>query len=302
MKTSLTRRDFLRGTAAAALGAAAGLPHVASSRTQAPAPASAPAKTRVVLVRSSEAIDAESRFNAKVIQEMLDQAVTALLDASDPVSAFRQLVKPEDVVGVKSNVWSYLPTPPELEQAIVRRLRDAGVKEDAIAVDDHTVRTNPVFVKSTALVNVRPLRTHYLAGMSGCIKNYIMFDVSQPDHHPDSCADLGSLFLLPQVKGKTRLNVLSVLTPQYYGRGPHNFNRRYVWNYGGLIVGRDPVAVDSIGLRLLMAKRRKELGPAQEIPPVPKHIQIADTKYGIGTSDPARIELVKLGWTDGLLI
>jgi hypothetical protein len=51
-----------------------------------------------------------------------------------------------------------------------------------------------------------------------------------------------------------------------------------------------------------MAKRRKELGPAQELPPVPKHIQIADTKYGLGTSDINKIELIKLGWSDGIMI
>jgi len=293
MKHALTRRDFLRGAAGAVLGTAVGFPQESSISRN---------KSRVILIRRKDALDENSQFNAAVIQQMLDEAVMKLLDADDPVSAFRKLVKPEDIVGIKSNVWSYLPTPPEVEQAIKRRVLDAGVKEDAIAIDDHTVRTNPVFVKSTALINARPLRTHYLAGMSGCIKNYIMFDVSQPAHHPDSCADLGSLFLLPQVKGKTRLNVLCVLTPQYYGRGPHNFNRRYVWNYKGMIVGQDVVAVDTIGLRLLMAKRRKELGAAQEIPPVPKHIQLADTKYGIGTSDLNRIELIKLGWPDEILI
>jgi hypothetical protein len=35
---------------------------------------------------------------------------------------------------------------------------------------------------------------------------------------------------------------------------------------------------------------------------VPKHIQLADTKYGIGTADPDRIELVRLGWSDDILI
>jgi len=293
MKYTLTRRDFIRGTAGVVLGTAVGLPQ------ESPIPVK---KTRVILIRDKDALDENSQFNKKVIQQMLDEAVMKLLGQSDPVAGFRALVKPEDIVGIKSNVWSYLPTPPEVEMAIKQRLLDAGVKEEAIAIDDHTVRTNPIFVKSTALFNVRPMRTHYLAGMSGCIKNFIMFDVSQEAHHPDSCADLGSLFLLPQVKGKTRLNVLCVLTPQYYGRGPHNFNRRYVWNYKGLIVGQDPIAVDTVGLRVLMAKRRKELGPAQEIPPVPKHIQIADTKYGIGTSDPNKIELIKLGWTDEILI
>jgi len=294
MTPAMTRRDFIRGTAAAVLGASALLGRTAG--------AAQAGKTRVVLIRHPDALDAESAFNGPVIQQMLDEAVMKLLDAGDPVEAFKRLVKPEDIVGIKTNVWSFLPTPAPVEQAIKRRLLDAGVDEKNIGLDDHTVRTNPLFVKATALVNVRPVRTHYLAGMSGCIKNYIMFAESQEAHHPDSCASLGSNFLLPQVKGKTRLNVLCALTPQYYGRGPHNFSRRYVWNYKGLIVGQDPVAVDSVGLRLIMAKRRIELGPAQEVPPVPKHIQLADTRYGIGTADPDKIELVKLGWLDEILI
>jgi len=296
MKSPMTRRDFLRGTSFAVLGTAVGFPR----NPQNPQPQAA--KSRVILIRHAEALDENSEFNGPVIQQMLDEAVMKLLDQSDPTAAFRLLVKPEDIVGIKSNVWSYLPTPPEVENAIKRRLLDAGVKEENIAIDDHNVRTNPVFVKSTALINTRPIRTHYLAGMSGCIKNYIMFGESQPDYHPDSCAALGSLFDLPQVKGKTRLNILCALTPQFHGRGPHHFSRRYVWNYKGLIVGQDPVAVDTIGLRLIMAKRRQELGPGQELPPVPKHIQIADTKYGLGTSDLNKIELVKLGFTEDIMI
>jgi len=299
MTSPLTRRDFIRGTAAAVLGASAAFGRTAADGQTAAAPA---AKTRVVLVRHPDALDAGSAFNEPVIRQMLDEAVAKLLDRSDPVEAFKGLVKPDDVVGIRTNVWSFLPTPAPVERAIKSRLMDAGVDEKNIGLDDHTVRTNPLFVKATALINVRPVRTHYLAGMSGCLKNYIMFAESQPAHHPDSCASLGSLFLLPQVKGKTRLNVLCALTPQFHGRGPHNFSRRYVWNYKGLIVGLDPVAVDAVGLRLITAKRRIELGPGQEVPPVPKHIGLADTKYGVGTADPAKIELVKLGWLDDVLI
>jgi len=298
MKSPMTRRDFIRGTSLAVLGTAVAFPR----NPQDPPAQAQSSKSRVILIRHAEALDANSEFNSPVIQQMLDEAVMKLLDQSDPVAAFRLLVKPDDIVGIKSNVWSYLPTPPEVEQAIKRRLLDAGVKEENIAIDDHGVKENPVFVKSTALFNTRPVRTHYLAGMSGCIKNYIMFGQAQDAYHPDSCAALGSLFDLPQVKGKTRLCVLVALTPQFHGRGPHNFSRRYVWNYKGLIVGQDPVAVDTIGLRLIMAKRRLELGPGQELPPVPKHIQIADTKYGVGTSDLNKIELIKLGWSEDILI
>ena len=290
MKQSLTRRDFLKGGVGMVIGSAAGL-------NAQPGP-----KSRVVLIRDPKAVDAAYRLNAPVIQSMLDEGISALLETEDAEAAFRRLVKPGEVVGIKTNVWSYLPTPPEVEQYLKRRLMEVGIEEADIGIDDHTVRTNTIFLKADSLFNVRPIRTHYLAGMSGCIKNYIMFAPSQPALHPDSCADLGSNFNLPQVKGKTRLNILCCLTPQFHGRGPHHFSRRYVWNYGGILMSRDPVAVDTIGLELIKAKRRAVLGPDKELPPVPKHIRLADTRHGIGIGDLARIELIKLGWREDILI
>lgn len=288
----ITRRDFIRGTSLVFLGTAAGLPLRAAEDE----------KSKVVLIRHKDAVDENLRFNEEVILRMLDEAVMMLMEKDDPLRAFQELVKPGEIVGIKSNVWSYLPTPAELERVIKRRLMDVGVKEEDISIDDHNVKQNPVFQKATSLINVRPLRTHYLAGVSGCMKNYIMFAESQPSYHPNSCSDLGRLFSLSMVKGKTRLNILAVLTPQFHGRGPHHFNRRYVWSYKGLIVGQDPVAVDATGLRLIIAKRTQVLGKAQAVPPVPRHIQVADVKYGLGTSDPAKIDLIKLGWEEDILI
>ncbi len=286
----ITRRDFIKGSTVAVLGAAWSFP-VQQVK-----------KSKVILIRHKDALDENSRINGEVIQKMLDEAVMTLFGQDDPVEAFKKIIQPGEIVGIKSNVWSYLPTPPEVENAIKRRLIDVGVKEENIGIDDHTVRTNPIFVNSTSLINVRPLRTHYLAGVSGCMKNYIMFAKSQSAHHPNSCSDLGSLFYLPQVKGKTRLNILCALTPQYHGRGPHHFSRRYVWDYGGLIVGQDPVAVDATGLRLIIAKRTEQLGKDRAIPPVPRHIRDADVIHGLGTSDPSKIDLIKLGWQDDILI
>jgi hypothetical protein len=286
----ITRRDFIRGSTFAVLGAAIGF---SAQQTK---------KSKVVLIRHPDVLDENSRISAEIIQQMLDEAVMTLFGEEDPVKAFEKLVKPGEVVGIKSNVWSYLPTPPELENAIERRLIDVGVEKENISIDDRGVRKNPVFLKANSLINVRPLRTHYLSGVSGCMKNYIMFARSQSAYHPNSCADLGTLFSLPQVNGKTRLNILCALTPQFHGRGPHHFSRRYVWNYKGLFVSQDPVAVDALGLQLLMAKRREKLGKDREIPPVPRHIEVADVKHGLGTSDLNKIELIKLGWKENILI
>jgi hypothetical protein len=195
-----------------------------------------------------------------------------------------------------------MPTPQELESAIRRRLLDVGVSERNMAVDDRGVLHNPVFLKSTALVNVRPVRTHHWSGVGSCLKNYVMFVPDPSAYHGEACSDLGKIWTYPLVQGKTRLNILSALTPQFYGRGAHFFDRRYVWPYKGLIVGTDPVAVDAVGARLLQVKRTAYFGEdrALDVPPI--HITMADKKYHLGVSDLNRIDLIKLGWKEEIMI
>ena len=150
MKKVITRRDFMRGSTYAVLGMALGFPQKQTKNT------------KVVLIRHGDAVDENARFNEKIIQQMFDEAVMALFNQNDPVKSFKKLIKPNDIVGIKSNVWAYIPTPKELENAIERRLIDAGVKKENISIDDRGVLRNPVFQKSTSLINVRPMRMHYL--------------------------------------------------------------------------------------------------------------------------------------------
>ena len=241
-------------------------------------------------------------MNGEVLQSMLDEAVKTLVGVPDPREAWQKLVKASDIVGIKSNFWERLPAPKELEAAIQRRILDAGVAEKHLDIDDRGVLRNPIFLGATALINVRPLRTHHWAGVGTCLKNYIQFVPDRPAYHPDGCAALGRIWTFPIVRGKTRLNVLSALTPQFYGRGANFFDRRYVWPYKALIVGTDPVAVDTVGARLLQAKRTSFFGEDRALDVTPHHIQVADTEYHVGVSDLRRIEVVKLGWTEDVLI
>ncbi|MDZ4165198.1 MAG: DUF362 domain-containing protein [Smithellaceae bacterium] len=291
----ITRRDFLRvaaGTAAAAtLGGA-----VFNEEAR------AEATTKVVLIRHADVVGSDGRIRGEILQSMLDEAVRMLLGTDEPLEAWRRLIKTSDIVGIKSNAWGRLPTPRELEAAIKRRLLEAGVAEKNMDIDDRGVLTNPVFLKATALINVRPLRTHHWSGVATCLKNYIMFVPNPSDYHADGCSPLGRIWTYPLVKGKTRLNILSALTPQFYGRGAHFFDRRYVWPYKGLIVGTDPVAVDTIGAHLLQTKRIAFFGEdrALDVPPV--HIAVADKTYHLGVSDLRRIQLIKSGWMKEALV
>ncbi len=295
-KHVITRRDFIRSGSCAVMGGLLGLPLVREVSGQ------TTLKSRVVLIRSQSATEGYGSLNPRTAVQMLDDAVTVVMGANDPVSAWRQIANPNDIVGIKSNVWSRLPTPPELEEAIIARLVDAGVDTQNIAVDDRGVEYNPVFKRSTVLINIRPMRTHHWSGLGTLLKNYIMF-VPQPwNYHGNACERLGAIWQKPHVVGKTRLNILVMLTPLFHGVGPHHFSRSYVWPYGGLIVSADPVAADAIGARIIQAKRNKHFSQNRPISPRPLHIEAADTKFGLGNSHPDRIELIKLGWDKDILI
>lgn len=273
-----------------------GLPLLAHSSVK------TPAKSRVVLVRNQEALDGNGSPRPNVLVDMLDQAVASLLDTSDPISAWGQLVRPTDIVGIKSNVWYHLPTPRPLETAIRKRLLHAGVGKGNVSADDRGVRKNPVFAKSTALINVRPMRTHHWSGLGTLIKNYIMFVRWPWRYHGNACEKLGAIWQLPPVRGKTRLNILVMLTPLFHGIGPHHFSRRYTWRYSGLILSTDPVAADATGAQIIQAKRNAFFSKESPISPPPHHIAVADTRFGLGNSHPDRIQLIKLGWETDVLI
>ena len=291
---AITRRDFLRGTAGVFVGAALGSAITLEASTE--------QRPKVVLIRHPDAVAPDGSINGDVVQSMLDGAVKVLLGENEPMQAWQKLFKKSDVVGIKSNSWNRLPTPKELENAIHRRLKDVGIPEEKIAIDDRGVLNNPIFMNATALVNARPVRTHHWSGVGTCLKNYIQFVPDPSAYHPEACSDLAKIWSLPVVKGKTRLNVLCALTPQFYGRGASFFDKRYVWPYKGLLVGIDPVAVDALGAELLKRKRIAFFGEdrALDVPPI--HITVADKKYHLGVSDLSRIELVKAGWQEDALL
>jgi hypothetical protein len=293
----ITRRDFLKGATYAALATSIGLSGEVFGDDDL-----IEKKTRVILVRNKDVIDSKGAIDGKIMGDMLDRAMTALFDKEKPIDAWRTIIRPDDMVGIKSNVWGPLPTPPSLEQALKEGVMAAGVEEKNISIDDRGVLNDKVFLNSTALINVRPLRTHHWSGVGSLLKNYIMFVPKPWEYHDNSCADLALLWKLPLIKDKTRLNILVMLTPLFHGVGAHHFDKTYTWAYKGILVGTDPVAVDSVGLRILNAQRKVYFGEEKPIKPPPHHIVLADTKHKLGVSDQRKIDLVRLGWREAALI
>lgn len=295
-KKVLTRREFIRGTSIAAIGSSLfwGSPVWLRSGSQ--------NATDVVLVRNKNVLDENGAPKYEAVLEMLDAAVTALAKTKDPIAAWKQFIKPTDVVGIKTNVWNFLPTTSQVENAIKKRVMDVGVPEASIGIKDRGVHSDPLFQKATALINARPMRTHHWAGVGSCLKNMITFVPNPWIYHDDTCADLAKLWELPAIKGKVRLNILVMFTPLFHGVGPHSFNPEYTWKYYGLIVGVDPVAVDATGVRIVQAKRLSYFGEDRPLNPPAHHVFLADTRHHLGTADPGKINLIKIGTSDDGLI
>jgi hypothetical protein len=179
--------------------------------------------------------------------------------------------------------------------AVVKRVGEAGVAKDRLFADDGGLP----YAKCTALINLPSVKVHTLTGIAVSLKNYINFSAQPSKYHAPSTA-LGEIFLMPDVKGKTRLVVVDLLRP-YFGPGPQ-INPLHRWNYYGVMVSNDPVAVDAICLKICQAKRNLFKGEEWPITPPPVSIAAADKTYKLGTSDPLKIKLIKAGWDKDILI
>ena len=140
------------------------------------------------------------------------------------------------------------------------------------------------------MVNIPVLKDHGLAGITGSLKNHYGSIDNPREFHDNGCTGPGApeINAIPVIRKKERLIVCDALLGVYNG-GPR-WRRAYVWPYGGVIVGTDPVAVDSVLLGILDEKRGSE--EMERLGHRVRHVRVAE-KLGLGTADPDNIQLVR---------
>ncbi len=107
----------------------------------------------------------------------------------------------------------------------------------------------------TALINVPVLKDHDIAGLSAGMKNFYGAIYNPNKYHGNGCSPyVAELSTHRLIRDRLRLIVLDATRIQVQN-GPA-FDSRYADDYGGVILGTDPVAVDSVGLRVLEARRK----------------------------------------------
>lgn len=118
----------------------------------------------------------------------------------------------------------------------------------------------------TALVSMPLLKTHKGAGISIALKNHygsIPKKIVRDDfyrYHMDGFKNLVYLNLMPPIIDKTRLIIVDGLVSQYH-KGPGG-DPRFQWKLNGIVMGTDPVAVDTVCLSIINEKRaEKSLKP-----------------------------------------
>jgi uncharacterized Fe-S center protein len=111
--------------------------------------------------------------------------------------------------------------------------------------------------EADAVINVPFLKTHRIAGMSGAMKNISHAVIRHPARcHANSCSPyVGQVVGNKEISSRLRVNVVNALRT-VARNGPEASSMDTV-QCGGLLIGFDPVAVDTVGHELILAQRRK---------------------------------------------
>ncbi|MGE5358907.1 MAG: DUF362 domain-containing protein [Bacteroidales bacterium] len=296
MSIHFTRRDFMRATTGGAVAVGSSLFGLDTLAAVVAQTKRAPRSATVTVVRDAQALTASHDVNRPALQRMLGDTIVRVTGKPTPKAAWQSMFTPRDVVGIVPTPHLN-PTHRELYDAVSEALVDAGVPAANI------VNANGGIEKAracTALVCLPALKAHWLTGIGTVLKNYILFSGSPRNYHDQQNVRLGEVWQLPDVKGKTRLVLVDALRP-LCDKGPQ-VDPRYLWDYNGLIAGTDPVAVESVALRIILAKRQQLRGEPWPLSPPPLCVAAADERYGLGTSRTEEIKLNTAGWAEGLLL
>lgn len=145
----------------------------------------------------------------------------------------------------------------------------------------------------TAIINVPVLKDHDLAGVTLAMKNFFGAIHNPNKYHDNNCDPyVAELNTHPYIRHKQRLIVCDALVAQYNG-GPA-YKPQWAWNFGGLLIGTDPVALDCTGATIIEQKRKETRMPSlEQVGREPKYIQTA-ASLGLGTNDLSQIDVIEV--------
>ena len=317
LQQGISRREFLRLTAA-------GVGVLASGGMIEKISAAEP--SRVVLTHHPGVWDGDVLV-PEVLQQMLTASITALTGLDDAHAAWASLFDPRERIAIKvntirdSNFWTHVP----LVMAVAEALQEVGIPPERIVIFDRAthelenagypinrdgpgvrcygtdgnstpgwtimdtaVELSAILLDCDALINMPILKKHVYSGLTFAMKNhYGTFNRPSSFHGSRIAWGIPELNALPPIRDRTRLIIGDALTvcPLHWGRAVIG---------DSILMSRDPVAHDTIGLQMLrelMAAEGLNSRAAAEL--ADPWLENA-AALGLGTNDPANIELVEV--------
>ncbi len=269
------------------------------------------AESRVVEVRDDLLRRSGDDVNPGVAAKLLNEALRKLLGANSDISVWKKLFSPKERVGIKvsclpaKNIIVWERTARELKEAgfrLSRRgVRVAGTDQYANGGYDNRIAFagsvgtcfSVLMEQVDAVISVPVLKDHDIAGISAGMKNFYGAIYNPNKYHGNGCNPfVADLCTHPLIRDKLRLVVVDASRVQLQN-GPAYFHR-YALEYGGLIVGTDPVAVDATGWRIVDRERVKMgLKTLKQMNRLPGYIATAE-KRGLGHMEEKFIEHITL--------
>lgn len=279
-------------------------------------------RSRVVLARSSRVV-ADGNVHRILLGEMLESALTALTGTKTLREAWRTILQPDDIIGIKFNrsgqriIGTSRATAEALITSLVASGWDAGqiVCLEAPADIERIHRTTPAMPgyadtptdfgsgsdqlasaleQITALINLPFLKTHNIAGMTCAMKNLSHGLIKHPArYHANGCSPfVADIVALPEIRDKIRLCLVDGLRVVYDG-GPEP-STGSISDEGVLLVSTDPVATDAVAVSLLNTLRKKFRLPPIVASPEDLGYLAAGHVRGVGVAVLHGIDLVRV--------
>ena len=277
-------------------------------------------------IAAPKALYPQGRVDYDVVAKLVDTAVEAVTGKGNE-EGWRDLFKASDRVGIMIDAGEY-PVQTATVETVVDRLINNGINPRNIVVfsgderdlfnagfnisrDDKTVRvlgtesegyrggfSRLVSDYCDALINIATLEVNPDLGFNGCVTNTLACVPTVQRvalcSHPDQIASVAAM---AAVRQKVRLNLLEAYLPLLDTIRKGKEKEKITWQYGGLIAGTDPVAVDAVGRQVLEHCRQASKGQPWPLPQATDYLAPAETNYRLGTSNRQQITVKVEGYT-----
>ncbi|HUU83048.1 MAG TPA: DUF362 domain-containing protein [Phycisphaerae bacterium] len=288
MPAPLTRREFLARSSTATVGAALGASGWAAARSL--ADSGAPSQPPTVFRIRADGVVIGRRIHRPMLAQMLEKGLSIATGKPNGIEAWRSILRPDDVVGLKFNrsgadalgttgalaetmidslvAAGFDPSrlvPIEVPQAVYRDTKtarpDLGWQPEEAQFGSGSDRLAAVLDQVTAIINVPFVKTHNIAGLTCCLKNLSHALVKHPArYHENHCSPyVADIVALPPIRTKLRLHLVNALRIVFDG-GPEP-SEDSIHDAGALFFTTDPVAMDTVALEEINLLRQSRALP-----------------------------------------